>query len=87
MAKQSAMKLAGKMQPTGSSGQFGQVAAVPMDRRDQRKADQALGLVPFAVKLNSDLVARLQALAQERATGMNEIVAELLLKALGDLPQ
>ena len=44
--------------------------------------DQALGLVPFAVKLNSDLVKQIQALAEERQTGLNEVVAELLKKGL-----
>lgn len=56
--------------------------APTIDRREQRKLDQALGLVPFAVKLNSDLVKQIQALAQARQTGLNEIVAELLKKGL-----
>lgn len=87
MEKQKAMKLAGKMKQAGTGVAFGQDAAVPLDRRDQRKLDQALGLVPFAVKLHGDLVAQLQALAQARATGMNEVVAELLAKALADQPK
>ncbi|HSN42074.1 MAG TPA: hypothetical protein VLT92_18000, partial [Burkholderiales bacterium] len=53
-----------------------------LDRREQRKLDQSLGLVPFAVKLDGDLVKRVQALAQERQAGLNEIVAELLEKGL-----
>lgn len=64
------------------AGRFGQDAAVVVDRREQRKRDQALGLVPFAIKLNSDLVKQLHALAQERETGLNELVAELLKKGL-----
>ncbi len=52
------------------------------DRREQRKLDQAAGLVPFAVKLNIDLVKEIQALAQSRHVGVNELVAELLKKAL-----
>lgn len=56
--------------------------APAIDRREQRKLDQALGLIPFAVKLNSDLVKQIQALAQARQTGLNEIVAELLKKGL-----
>lgn len=82
LEKQKAMKLTGKMKQAGTSAAFGQDAPAPLDRRDQRKADQALGLVPFAVKLHEDLVAQLQALAQERATGMNELVAQLLTGAL-----
>jgi hypothetical protein len=58
------------------------VEAAPLDRREQRKRDQAAGLVPFAVKLQGDLVKRLHALAQERNASLNEVVAELLEKAL-----
>lgn len=87
LEKQKAMKLSGKMKQAGSSVLFGQKAAAPLDRRDQRKQDQALGLVPFAVKLHGDLVAQLQAVAQARAVGMNELVAELLTKALAELPK
>ncbi len=58
--------------------------AVPgVDRREQRRRDQAAGLVPFAVKLHGDLVKRIHALALERNAGVNEVVAELLEKGLG----
>ncbi|MGS0743621.1 hypothetical protein ACVBEF_17620 [Glaciimonas sp. GG7] len=82
MAKMQAMKLSGKMKQPGTAAAFGQTAPVVMDRREQRKLDQSLGLVPFAVKLNSDLVLQIQALAQERDCGVNELVAELLTQAL-----
>jgi len=55
---------------------------VVVDRREQRKRDQALGLVPFAVKLNSELVLQLQNLAKERGVDLNEAVAEVLTKGL-----
>jgi hypothetical protein len=61
---------------------FGQGAAALVDRREQRKRDQALGLVPFAVKLDADLVKQLRTLALERDTGLNELTAELLTKGL-----
>jgi hypothetical protein len=54
-----------------------------LDRKEQRKRDQAAGLVPFAVKLHGDLVKRIHALAQEREVGLNDLVAELLEKGLG----
>ena len=38
--------------------------------------------MPFAVKLNSDLVAQLNAQATERGVDMNQLVAELLAKGL-----
>ena len=57
---------------------FGKDAAQLLSRRERRDADQALGLVPFAVKLNGELIAKLQAVQQERGTTLNEVVAELL---------
>jgi len=80
LAKSDAKKLMGKMNVPGA-GAFGKEAVV-VDRREQRKRDQALGLVPFAVKLNSDLVLQLQALAKERGADLNEVVAEVLAKGL-----
>ena len=68
-------------QPQPAS-RFGQDPAMVVDRREQRKRDQALGLVPFAIKLNSDLVKQLHTLAQERQTSLNELVADLLKKGL-----
>ena len=81
MAKSDAKKLMGKMVAPGLAG-FGNGEATALDRRDQRKRDQALGLVPFAIKLNSDLVQKLQALAKERGANLNEVVAEVLTKGL-----
>jgi hypothetical protein len=80
LAKSDAKKLMGKMNVPGA-GAFGKEAVV-IDRREQRKRDQALGLVPFAVKLNSDLVLQLQTLAKERGADLNELVAEVLAKGL-----
>ena len=54
-----------------------------VDRKEQRERDRAAGLIPFAVKLNEGLVAKLNALAEERKTGINELVAELLEKGMG----
>ena len=81
MAKSDAKKLMGKMSAPGAAG-FGNGDAAVVDRREQRKRDQALGLVPFAVKLNSDLVQQLHSLAQERGVELNEVVAEVLAKGL-----
>ncbi len=81
MAKSDAKKLMGKMAAPGAAG-FGNGDVVVVDRREQRKRDQELGLVPFAVKLNSDLVLQLQALAKERSVDLNELVAAVLVKGL-----
>jgi hypothetical protein len=80
MAKSDAKKLMGQMS-TGTPT-FGAAAAPAVDRREQRKLDQAAGLVPFAVKLNADLVKQLQELSRERGVELNQLVAEVLAKGL-----
>lgn len=80
LAKSDAKKIMNQMGTRSAS--FGAGDAAPADRREQRDRDRALGLVPFAVKLNGDLVARLQALAGERGVDMNRLVDELLRKGL-----
>lgn len=82
LEKNLGLKISSKMKQSGTPGRLGKEAAPAVDRREQRKLDQALGLVPFAVKLNSDLVKQIQDLAQTRQTGLNEVVAELLKKGL-----
>jgi hypothetical protein len=74
------LKLAGGAGNTPD--RFGKGAHAPLDRREQRERDRELGLVPFAVKLNSELVRELHAAAQKRGIGMNELVDELLRKSL-----
>lgn len=76
------LKLSGAMKQAVAQGRFGSSAAVAPNRREQRKLDQAQGLVPFAVKLDFDLVKQLHAVAQERNIGLNQVVAELLKKGL-----
>ena len=66
----------------GTPGRFGKDGAAMPNRREQRKLDQAQGLIPFAVKIDSELVKQIQALAQQRNAGVNEVVTELLKKGL-----
>jgi hypothetical protein len=80
LAKSDAKKLMNQMGARNPS--FGAAGAAAPDRREQRERDRALGLVPFAVKLNGDLVQQLQALGKERGVEMNQLVAELLQKGL-----
>jgi hypothetical protein len=61
---------------------FGKGSNAVLDKRERRRLDQARGLVPFAVKLESELVHQIRALAQERGTDLNELVGELLKKGL-----
>ena len=81
MAKSDAKKLMGQMVAPNAGG-FGNAGTAPVDRREQRKLDQAAGLVPFAVKLNSELVQQLQTQAKERSVDLNQLVADLLAKGL-----
>jgi hypothetical protein len=53
-----------------------------LSRKEQRELDRAQGLVPFAAKLNGDLVKRIQDHAREKGLPLNEAVAELLQRAL-----
>ena len=82
LAKADAKKLLHQQGPRALPS--GSAATTQPDRREQRERDRALGLVPFAVKLNGDLVKQLQALAQERGVEMNALVAELLQKGLAN---
>lgn len=80
--KNQGIKIAGQMKQAGTPARFGDLSAAIPDRREQRKLDQAQGLVPFAVKLNIELVAQLNALAKNREMNINELTAELLQAAL-----
>ena len=81
LAKQQAEKLKNQMGAQNAAFGGGARNAVP-DRREQRERDRALGLVPFAVKLNGDLVRQLQALSKERGVELNQLVGELIQKGL-----
>jgi len=80
LAKSDAKKLMGQMGTR--SGSFGAAEAPVLDKREQRERDRAAGLVPFAVKLNGELVKELQAKAAGDGREMNELVAELLKKGM-----
>jgi len=80
--KNEGTKINEQLKKAGAPGRFGAGAAAVPDRREQRKLDQAAGLIPFAVKLNSELVKEIQALAQSRNVSVNALVGELLKKGL-----
>jgi len=80
LAKRDAERLKNEM--TAKNAAFGGSSGAVPDRREQRERDRAAGLVPFAVKLNGELVKQLQATAKERGVELNQLVAELLQKGL-----
>lgn len=79
--KHKMLKSMGTMKGEVRANRTGQTAA-PADRREQRKSDQAAGLVPFACKLPLELVNALRAAATTRGVGLNDCVAALLQKGL-----
>lgn len=81
IAKSKMLRTRGVMKGEAAANRSGQSGAT-VDRREQRKADQAAGLVPFACKLPLDLVNALREAAAARGVGLNEVVAAALLKGL-----
>jgi hypothetical protein len=80
--KNEGLKINGQMRQAGTPDRFGGAASATVSRRDQRKQEQAQGLVAFAVKLDGELVKQIHARAAERQMTLNETVAELLGKGL-----
>jgi hypothetical protein len=78
--KNLAQKVEGRMKQAGTPDRFAQGAT--LDRKEQRKLDQAKGLIPFAVKLDAELAGELRSLSESRQVGLNELVDELLRKGL-----
>lgn len=75
------LKATGLMKHEARVERYGKGSAIP-NRREQRRLDQAAGLVPFACKLPSALVKALTDEAVAKKLPMNELVAELLQKSL-----
>jgi len=82
LEKRLGQKIVGRMKQEPHSDRYGAASGAVADKREQRERDKAAGLVPFAVKLPQDLVAKLQALAVERGTSLNELTGELLAAAI-----
>jgi hypothetical protein len=78
-----AAKIVTEMRKAAPPERYAQGSGAVLDKREQRRLDRERGLVPFAVKLDGEIVRRVRALAEERKTGINEVVGELLAKALG----
>ena len=79
LEKNKALKLANDLKQ-GGPARVGAAGAQKTDRREQRKLDQAKGLVPFACKLDEKLVKQLKERAEAHEGGMTEALAELLVQ-------
>ncbi|BCZ79247.1 hypothetical protein PTKU64_29220 [Paraburkholderia terrae] len=84
LEKNKALKLGNEMKQSLSTDRFGKASSLQpqLDRREQRKLDQAKGLVPFACKLPDSLVDQLKERAASHPDGMNGLIAELLVNGL-----
>ena len=82
LVKNLAKKLDGRMKSADVPGRFAPGAAEVVDRREQRRRDTAAGLVPFACKLPTELVKRLNERAATFEGSVNGFVADALQRAL-----
>jgi hypothetical protein len=83
LEKNKALKLTNSMKQAGTE-RFGKAsAAAPvLDRREQRRLDQAQGLVPFACKLNAEIVEKLKERAAAHPEGMTGLLTEVINRGL-----
>lgn len=81
LEKNKALKLMGKMNAALPPGRFAG-ATQALDRREQRRLDQAAGLVSFPVKLRQPLIDALRARAEADGVNANDLINTLLEKAL-----
>jgi len=83
LEKNKALKLLGKMKQAPVPGRFAGDAGSPaLNRREQRKLDQAQGLVSFPIKIEQKLVDEIRRQAAERGISTNEVVGEMLQRGL-----
>jgi hypothetical protein len=82
LEKSRGSKINGKMGAGGVPDRFGAGAGNVIDKREQRKLDQAAGLIPFACKLPADLVKQIQAKGLAHEGGVNVFLAEVISKAV-----
>ncbi len=82
LEKNKALKLKGQLDAALPPSRFAAGAAAVPDRREQRRLDQAAGLVAFPVKLRKPLIDALHARAKAQGVSTNDVLNELLQAAL-----
>lgn len=80
LEKNKALKLMGKLNASLPPARFAGTDAP--DRREQRRLDQAAGLVSFPVKLRQPIITQLRERAEAEGVGVNELLDRLLTQAL-----
>lgn len=78
LEKRKAEKLHNDLGAANAPARFGHAAGTVLDKKEQRKLDQAKGLVPFACKLNQELIKQLHEACAAREMTVNDLVAELI---------
>ena len=83
LAKLAGLRIEGAQKRAGIPSRFGEgSAAAAVSRREQRKLEQARGVIPFAVKIDASLAEQVRERARSRGEAVDDVVAELLRKAL-----
>jgi hypothetical protein len=83
LEKNKALKIVEKMKKGGTPARYSAASGTAqLDRREQRKLDQARGLVSFPLKLKEDVIHELRRRAQEQGVDVNEVTGALLEAAL-----
>ena len=82
LEKNKAIKLREGVQKAPVPTRFGVASTAVPDRREQRRLDQAAGLVPFACKLKDELVQRLRALAEQEGGDLHALTERLIRAGL-----
>ncbi len=77
-----AAHLKNRMRQSPVPERFGAGSSAGADRRERRRLERERGLVPFAVKLDGELVKQLRSLAHERKQDLTDVVTDLLKKGL-----
>lgn len=82
LEKNKAMKITGAMKAAAVPERFARGSNTVLSKRERRTLDAAAGLVPFACKLPSDVLKRLNERASRHEGGVNALVSQLLEKGL-----
>jgi len=81
LEKNKALKIMGKLNAAVAPDRYAAASAVP-DRREQRRLDQAAGLVSFPVKLRQTTISALRERADAQGVPVNDLINDLLADAL-----
>ena len=82
LEKFQAKKILNQLQHTAVPERYAQGSAAVADRRERQRLARERGLIPFAVKLDRELAARLRQTAEARGVALDVLVGDLLAQGL-----